>query len=129
MVRVAVVSSVLVLLCAGLPLGAQQQVATVRVTVVARDSAGRVLSGADVSIVQGLHDVLSSATTNERGRVAMIIPAGKEDYQLVARKIGYTRSDRFFRADRDTLSFEIVLRRPVQELAAVKVTAEEDLKR
>ena len=54
----------------------------------------------------------------------------EDDYEVVVRKVGYQRADRFFDpTDHDTLSFDLVLARVVQELEAVRVTAEQDLKR
>jgi hypothetical protein len=108
---------------------AQQSVSTT-MSVQVSDTGGRPVAGAEVSVVKGLHDALGSGVTDDRGHVALkVTAAAREDYQLVVRKIGYQRTDRFFRANRDTMSFAITLRRAVQELAAVTVTAEEDVKR
>lgn len=109
--------------------GAQNAPAA-RVTVVVRDSSSAV-SGADVSLVFGIHDARASGVTDERGRVMLSLaaPDTNVDYQLVVRKIGYERSDLFFRVKRDSLSFDIALRRVVRELTPVVVTAQEDIKR
>ena len=103
-----------------------------RVDVVVRDSAGAPVTGAEASVVQGLNISRAGGLTDDRGRVSLTIAdvaSAHDDYQLVVRKIGFARVERFFRFQRDTLAFEIRLRRVPQELTPVVVTAEEDLKR
>lgn len=99
---------------------------TVRVRVA--DSSGAPVAGAEVSVVHQLTTVLARGTTNERGEHVLSIPRVSGDNNLVVRKIGYTRADRFFN-DSTPLTFEIRLDRAVHALEAVKVTAEEDLRR
>jgi hypothetical protein len=103
-----------------------------RVDIVVRDSAGAPVAGVEASVVQGLNISRAGGTTDDRGRVSLAIAdvaSAHDDYQLVVRKIGFTRVERFFRFQRDTISFDIRLRRVPQELAPVVVTAEEDVKR
>jgi len=103
-----------------------------RVNVIVRDSAGAPVVGAEASVVQGLNSSLAGGTTDDQGRIALTIAdvsSAREDYQLVVRKIGYTRGERFFRFQRDTVLMEISLHRVPQELTPVVVTAEEDVKR
>jgi len=103
-----------------------------RVNVVVRDSAGSPVGGVEASVVQGLNLARAGGTTDDRGRVSLTIAgvaSAHDDYQLVVRKIGFERVERFFRFQSDTVSFEIRLRRVPQELTPVVVTAEEDLKR
>ncbi|MGH7615752.1 MAG: hypothetical protein ACREPM_00830 [Gemmatimonadaceae bacterium] len=108
--------------------GAGAQATRVRVRV--RDSVGAV-QGADVSVVVGVHDARAGGVTDDQGRATIELATTDPtaDYQLVVRKIGYERSDRFFRATGDSLSFDIPLRRVVRELTPVVVTAEQNLKR
>ena len=89
------------------------------------------MAGAQVAVVHGLNDVRSVATTDERGQAVLALSrlAPDADYGLIVRKIGFVRADRFFRANRDTIVFDIVLQPVVRELEAVVVTAEQDLKR
>lgn len=126
-VRITWVASIVGLI--GAAAGAQS-VPAARVTVVVRDST-TVVSGADVSIVVGVKEARASGLTDDLGRVTLTVPApdASVDYQLVVRKIGYGRADRFIRVTRDSMSFDIALRRVVQELSPVVVTAAEDLKR
>jgi len=103
-----------------------------RVNVIVRDSAGAPVAGAEASVVQGLNTSRAGGTTDDRGRISLSIAdvaSSHDDYQLVVRKIGYTRGERFFRFLRDTVTLELSLRRVPQELAPVVVTAEEDIKR
>ncbi len=89
-----------------------------------------VVSGADVSVVTGLKDAHVSGATDDRGglTITLTAPDPKTEYQIVVRKIGYERADRFFRVKGDTMSFDVVIHR-VQELTPVVVTAAEDIKR
>jgi hypothetical protein len=115
----------------GSPLSAQST-HPARVEVIVRDSAGGPLSGAEASIVQGVKDSRAGGTTDDRGRVALTISdvgSAHDDYQLVVRKIGFSRSERFFRFQRDTVVLDITLRRVPQELTPVVVTEQEDVKR
>jgi hypothetical protein len=111
---------------------AAAQTHSTRVEILVRDSAGAPVAGAEASVVQGLNLSRAGGTTDDRGRVSLSIAdvaSTHDDYQLVVRKIGFARTERFFRFQRDTMSFEIQLRRVPQELTPVVVTAEEDLKR
>jgi hypothetical protein len=114
------------------PVVAAAQTHSTRVEILVRDSAGAPVAGAEASVVQGLNLSRAGGTTDDRGRVSLSIAdvaSTHDDYQLVVRKIGFARTERFFRFQRDTMSFEIQLRRVPQELTPVVVTAEEDLKR
>jgi hypothetical protein len=119
-------------LVAFVPRTAGAQVPSTRVLVQVRDTAGRGIGGAEVAVVRGLNDVRASGLTDERGRLVLSvagITSAQDDHHLVVRKIGFERHDRFFRGVRDSLSFDVVLVRVAQELGAVVVTAEQDLKR
>src|SRR5689334_18388760 len=94
------------------------------------DSAGAPVAGANVSIVRGLQQVLGSGTTDERGMRTFVVAHENGDYQATARRIGYTRADRFFVAPRnDTLAVQLELRPTPQTLAPVAITGREDAKR
>lgn len=110
---------------------ARAQRPSVTVDVQVRDTAGAGIAGVEVSLVRGLNDTRASSTTDARGRALLRFAESDTgaDVQLIARKIGYQRGDRFFHASRDSLVFELILRRSVQELAPVIVSAEEDVKR
>jgi len=100
------------------------------VHVRVRDSAGVAVRGAEVAVVRGLNDVRGSAMTDPHGDASVRISAAVGDeYQLVVRKIGYARADRFVKLDHDSLTFDIPLRRSVQSLAPVVVNADQDIKR
>jgi hypothetical protein len=103
-----------------------------RLDVIVRDSAGTPVAGAEASVVQGVNDARAGGTTDDRGHISLSIAdivSAHTDYQLVVRKIGYTRFERFFRFVHDTMTQEVGLRRVPQELTPVVVTAEEDIKR
>ena len=125
------------LLCLALTIGAASSArgqrtpsrqTIVRVFVV--DSAGSAVTGADLAVVRGLSGVIAHGATDQYGRAALRFAAEERDYDIVIRKLGYPRSDRFFEVDsRDTIALSIVIPSPTpQSLAAVKVTAKEDLK-
>ncbi len=106
-----------------------QQPAPLRVNVRVVDTASAPVAGAEVAVVRGLDDVRATGTTAANGRVVLSIENPAGDYQLVVRKIGYTRADRFFRNAPGPLSYDITLRRAVQTLPTVQVTREQDIKR
>lgn len=116
---------------AGASVGAQVTPGTTSTPVVVRvrDTTGAAIGGAAVAIVRGLNDAVAAGTTDDRGRVALRITADDGDYHLVVRRIGYERAERFFRVARDSLAFDLVLRRVAQSLDPVVVTAAQDLKR
>jgi len=121
------------LLCAALgtapwTVRAQTRQAVVRVFVV--DSSGSAVTGAELAILRGLNGVIAHGATDQYGRASLRFAAEPGDYDIVIRKLGYPRSDRFFEVDaRDTIALSIVIPSPTpQSLAAVKVTAKEDLK-
>ena len=101
---------------------------TVAVHVHVADSTGAPVAGADVSIVHDLTGVLARGTTNDRGDETLTIRRETSEKDLVVRKIGFVRVDRFF-TDAPQSSVTIRLVRVVQSLSAVKVTADEDVRR
>jgi len=102
-----------------------------RVVVQVRDTTGRAISGAEVAVLRGLNDARASGITDDRGTSTLLISnaASNEDYHVVVRKIGFERTERFFRIVRDSTAFDFMLRRVAQELNPVVVTAEQDIKR
>jgi hypothetical protein len=99
---------------------------TIRVRVV--DSSGVAIPGAGVAIMDGLRDTKASGSTDGAGRVTLIVPGGTWQHEVVARRIGYQRASLFFVPHHDTVSLTLALRRPAQQLEAVRVTAREDVK-
>ena len=94
------------------------------------DSAGAAVTSAELTILHGLTAVVARGTTDRFGRATLRFTAEPGDYDLVVRKIGYPRSDRFFAIEpRDTLSLSVVVPQPsAQSLDPVKVSARADLK-
>lgn len=110
---------------------AAQTTRTARVTVRVADTAAAALAGVEVSIVRDVSTVLAHATTEAAGRVSLTVPATSASLQVVARRIGYLPAYQFFALSEttDSLTLALTLTRSPQELTAVKVTAEQDLKR
>ena len=107
--------------------GAQTpKVLIVRVT----DSTAAPVAGVNLAIMRGVQTVVAQSATDASGRHAFTV-SGHDDASLevVARKIGFARGDRFFVLARDTTVISIVLQRVVQSLDAVHVSAEQDLRR
>jgi len=114
------------------PAAANAQSARAFVRVTARDSAGGPISGAELTLLRGVRDVIAHATTDSGGRGTMFVDDLKDstDLQVVMRKIGYPRGDRLFMAaPHDTARVDIVVARLATTLAPVKVTASADLLR
>lgn len=102
------------------------------VRVSARDSSGVPVQRAELTVVHGLRDVVARGTTDDEGQGTLIVPDVKDstDYQVVMRRIGYRRTDRFFSVGpRDTAKIELIVAHPTPTLAPVKVTAEADVLR
>lgn len=111
--------------------GAQTQRATV-LRVVATDSSGAPVTAAELTVIRGLRDVVARGSTDSLGHATFLVPDLKDttDLQVVMRKIGYARGDRFFAAaPHDTIFVGIMVPRPLTILAPVKITAQADLKR
>lgn len=106
-----------------------QAVQKLSVEIHVRDTANVPVSGVDVAIVRAVNEVKASGTTADDGRVVLQLEVTPGELQLVTRKVGYERTDRFFRTTAESLSFDVVLRRAVQQLNPVRVTAREDIKR
>jgi hypothetical protein len=105
---------------------------TTRVRVLVIDSARAKVSAAEVSVVQGVNTVLASGLTDDAGARTLTLKREQtvQDYQLVVRKVGYKRTERFFwLAPGDTISLTVVLARAVPQLDTVKVAATEDRRR
>ena len=110
---------------ASMPGKSAAQARTITIRVQATDSAGAPLADADVALVRGLNAILSRGTTDATGRRQLILANAEGDYQVVVRKVGYTRSDQFFTvAARDTVSFAVTLSRALATLDTVTVSAE-----
>jgi len=104
-------------------------VPTLILSVHVTDSTGVAIEGADVAVLVGLSESRATGTTDPSGHASVAVTEPRGDYQLVVRKIGYNRSDQFFRGTSGRLSFDVVMHRNTQALAPVRVTAREDLKR
>jgi hypothetical protein len=108
------------------------QVTAVQIRV--RDSAGVAISGAEVSVLRGLNDIRGQATTGDNGRALVHLskpaaPDSSDDYQVIVRKIGFFRDNRFIRLTRDSATFDVGLIRAAQALAPVVVNEQQDIKR
>jgi len=102
------------------------------VRVSARDSSGVPVQRAELTVVHGLRDVVARGTTDDEGQGTLIVPDVKDstDYQVVMRRIGYPRTDRFFSVGpRDTAKIELIVARHNTTLPTVRVTAEADVLR
>jgi hypothetical protein len=107
-----------------------QGTASTVVRVSVTDSAGAPAAGADVSVIKNLNDIVARGTTDDAGRSVLSVKHDAGNYQVVVRKIGYRRADRFFPASgRDSAVFAVTLSRLPLTLPEVKVTAQEDAKR
>ena len=102
------------------------------VRVSARDSSGVPVQRAELTVVHGVRDVVARGTTDDEGQGTLIVSDLKDstDYQVVMRRIGYARTDRFFSVGpRDTAKIEFVVGHPTPTLAPMKITAEADVLR
>ena len=99
--------------------------------IYAHDSSGAAIPGAELTVLQGLRDVLATGTTDSTGHARIFVDGltDKTDLEVVMRKIGYVRGDRLFvAAPHDLVLVEITVPRANPTLATVKVTAKVDPK-
>lgn len=119
-------------LAPGGPRAARAQEPAARVVRVrlADGVSGLPVSGAEVSVVRGLRRVVAQALTDDGGQRVLTVPGDTGEYQVVVRKIGYRRADRFFPATgREPLILLFSMTRIAQPLAAVAVNAKADAAR
>lgn len=122
------VSAVAATAVASSPAGAQAS-KTAYVHVTARDSSGAPVAAAELTVTQGLKNVVAHTTTDDNGRGLMTVEVkDSSEFQLAMRKIGYRRGDRVFEVGpKDTATIVIVVPRPIANaLATVTVTAKRD---
>jgi hypothetical protein len=87
------------------------------------DTARTPLAGVNVVVLNVQRDTLGRGTTDDSGRAFVPVDSGAGDRQVVARRIGYARSDIFVRLVRaETLAVSLTMRRVVATLAQVTVT-------
>lgn len=101
------------------------------VRVTARDSTGAPVSAAELTVTRGLRDVVAHGVTDSAGRSVLAVDNIKDstDLQVVMRKIGYPRGDRFFTlSPHDTAAVSVVVAPRRTTLEAVKVNASADLR-
>ena len=116
-------------------LGPAVRVAHAQTSTVVRlrvtDSTRAPVAGAEVSLVRGLADAITRGTTDADGRLALTVRQSEDDdYEVVVRKMGYLRGDRFFPGSgRDTVALQVVLARVLHGLETVTITEEADLRR
>lgn len=121
------VGAVLAAWCAVANAGAQAPV-TIRVRVI--DSVRAPIENADISIVRGLNVVLATGPADRRGERVFRVDAQASELQVVVRKVGYTRHSQFAHVeDVDSVTVSVVLARAPQQLAAVNITAPEEIRR
>ena len=116
---------------AGATIAGAQSPARATIHVTAHDSSGAPVTGAELTVIQGLNDVLAHGTTDSVGQARIVVPGLKEksDLEVVMRKIGYVRGDQFFTTNpRDLVDLTITVPNPKSTLATVKVTAKVDPK-
>ncbi|HEY4129024.1 MAG TPA: carboxypeptidase-like regulatory domain-containing protein [Gemmatimonadaceae bacterium] len=101
---------------------------TLRIHVT--DSSGTRVPGADVAVTRGLKDVIAHGTTDASGDASLSIARLGDNTNIIVRKIGFNRADRFVRIATDSVILvEIRLVRAVTALPTVSITAEESRRR
>lgn len=122
-----VVPALLLAVCAAAAGAQSGPLSTIKVRVV--DSVNGPIAGAEVTVVEGLHDVIAAGTSDAAGRVTLQVKRADAQRELIARKIGLTRASMFFRPSRDSVGLLVYMHSPVRILETMQVTAREDVKR
>ena len=94
--------------------------------VTLSDSGGVRIPDAELTILRGLRDTVAVGKTSERGEWSTLLSRSASPYQLVIRKIGYNRLQRFFMATNVATDLTLRVGRVAQALAQVKITEKED---
>jgi len=95
-----------------------------RVAIVVSDSTGRPVDAAEVSIVRDRATV-GTARTAENGSATVSLTTGADDYDVVVRKLGFKRFDRFFTIGAgDSVQLRLTLARVAVTLPTVRVDAQ-----
>lgn len=105
---------------------ARRAPSTIRVQVA--DSLGVPIADAEVTIMRGLKQVVSTARTDALGEHSFIVDLDSSDYSVVARRVGFARGDRFFAAEKTNQTARVKMKRIEGTLPSVTITAV-DLKR
>jgi hypothetical protein len=99
---------------------ARKSPALVRVQVM--DSTGVAIEGAEVTLMRGLKTVVASARTNTAGEHEFLVDRDSTNYSVVARKVGFSRGDRFFAVEKAAVDARVIMKQ-LPSLPAVTVTA------
>lgn len=111
----------------GVAWGQTERRAILSVTVV--DSADVPVASANLTVMRGISERVSEATTDASGRARLSAPSGTT-IQIVAKKIGYQPNYRFFATGQsDTADILVRLSRTVVALETVRISAPESQKR
>ena len=100
---------------------ARRAPSTVRVHVA--DSLGVPIEDAEVSLVRGLKQVVATGRTSAGGDHDFVVDLDSSDYSVVARKMGFSRGDRFFAAERIVVDANVTMHRIEGSLPAVTIRA------
>src|SRR5207248_3138712 len=85
----------LILAALVLPRVVHPQSPTILVRVHVVDSARAPVAAAELTIVRGLKDVMARGQTNDAGDAVLRVKRAESDHQLIVRRIGYSRTERF----------------------------------
>lgn len=106
---------------------AQSSDLAIRVRVA--DSASAPIANAEIKVMRGIATLLAVGTTDSTGGRRLSVPRGSGEVEVVVRRLGYQRRAQFVHAEADSIDLEVRLVQAPQTLAAVRVTAREDLNR
>lgn len=105
------------------PTDARRAPATVRVQVA--DSLGVPVADAEVTLMRGLRTVVATARTDASGHHEFIVDLDSTEYSVVARRIGYTRGDRFFSVGRGDVTVPVTMHMSRTVIPGVTILADD----
>jgi len=112
-------------LAAAAPVAAQS---SVRVAIHVADTSGVPVADAQISVMRGLETVARAVTDAGGNQTLSIVPAGG-DVDVIVRRIGYGRVDRFLNDAKLPTSLAIVMTRLPVALDTVRAVADNDVLR
>ncbi len=100
-----------------------------RIVADIRTADGKPVDNADVSAVRGRDTVVARARTDSAGRASLAFDSSATAYDVVVRKPGYVRADRYVAlSTADSEHVTIVVEPIAVQLAGVQVTAERSIR-
>ena len=128
--RAAILAGALIAVSGGAVRCDGQEIPRTLVRLTVKDSLGIPVADANITVLRGLKDTVVASSTDANGVRVLFVPRSGAPIQVIVRKIGFARTDRFATTEgHDSVTFGFTMKRLVTSLAQVTVTEKEDIVR